>query len=156
MFERQVEQQVQSETFFLTQEELVCSIYYTLNKRGAKAVSQKQFGKKIRTLREKLLKEDRGYSLRRFAVRVGMSPTYLSKVERGDLPPPGEEKVKTIAKELGEDPDELLALAGKVASDIPEIIRQRPVMMAKLIRRMRSMEDEEVERIFRIVEDGDW
>jgi len=119
-------------------------------------VTRSKFGKRIRVLREKLLKEDREYSLRRFAVRVGMSPTYLSKVERGDLPPPGEEKVKTIAKELGQDPDELLALAGKVASDIPEIIRRRPVAMAKLIRRMRNMEDEQVERIFRIVEDGNW
>jgi transcriptional regulator with XRE-family HTH domain len=119
-------------------------------------VSRKKFGNRIRALREKLLEEDREYSLRRFAARVGMSPTYLSKVERGDLPPPGEQKVKTIAKELGEDPDELLALAGRVASDIPEIVRKRPVMMAKLIRRLRNMEDKQIERIFRIVEDGDW
>ncbi len=119
-------------------------------------MSRKRFGQTIRALREKLLQEDKGYSLRRFAARVGMSPTYLSKVERGDLPPPGEEKVKTIAVELGEDPDELLALAGKVSSDIPEIIRRRPVMMARLIRKMRGMDDEQVERIFRIVEDGDW
>ncbi len=119
-------------------------------------MSQKKFGRKIRMLREKRLQGDPGFSLRRFAGRVGMSPTYLSKVERGDLPPPGEEKVKTIARALDMDPDELLALAGKVASDLPEIIRQRPVLMARLLRRMRHMEDDQVERIFRVVEDGDW
>ncbi len=119
-------------------------------------MAQSKFGKRVRALREKRLKEDRAYSLRRFAARVGMSPTYLSKVERGDLPPPGEEKIKTIAKELGQDPDELLALAGKVASDIPAIIRQKPAQMARLIRRMRGMKEEQLEKIFRIVEDGDW
>ncbi len=119
-------------------------------------MKKNRFGKRIRTLREKRQKDDHTYSLRRFANRVGLSPTYQSKVERGDLPPPGEEKTMTIAHALEVDPDELLALAGKVASDLPAIIRQRPVLMADLIRKMSGMEDEQVEKIFRIVKDGEW
>jgi len=33
------------------------------------------------------------------------------------FPPPVEEKVRKIAEIIGHDPDELLALAGRVASD---------------------------------------
>ena len=116
----------------------------------------KRFGRRIRGLREKRRKTDKSFSLRAFAARVGMSPTYLSKVERGDFPPPAEDKVKAIAEALDIDADELLALAGKVSSDIPEIIRRRPALLAKLIRRMEHMEDDEVERVFRIVKDGQW
>lgn len=54
---------------------------------------------------------------------IGVSPTYLSKVERDEFAPPAEEKVKAIAKILGRDPDELLALAGRVSSDISETTR---------------------------------
>jgi hypothetical protein len=34
--------------------------------------------------------------------------------------------VKKISEILGRDPDELLALAGRVATDLTDIIRQRP------------------------------
>ena len=120
------------------------------------ARTNKKFGKLIRVLRGRRLKDDSHYSLRRFAKRVGMSATYLSKIERGDLPPPGEEKVVAIARALDVDPDELLALAGKVASDLPEVIRQRPALMAGLIRKIDTLEDELVEKIFRLVEEGHW
>ena len=65
------------------------------------------FGARVRQLREA-----RGIGLRRFAKVVELSPTYLSKVERGQLPPPAEDKVLAIARELDQDPDILLAMAG--------------------------------------------
>ena len=61
---------------------------------------------------------------------IGVSATYLSKIERDELPPPAEARVKEIARRLDQDPDELLALAGKVATDLEEIVRQRPKDMA--------------------------
>ena len=85
-----------------------------------------------------------------------MSPTYLSKIERDEFPPPSENKIKAIASILEVDPDELLALAGKISSDIPEIVRRRPVLMSKLIREMEDMEDEQIDKIFRKVKDGKW
>jgi transcriptional regulator with XRE-family HTH domain len=57
------------------------------------------------------------------AKKIGVSPTYLSKIERDEFPPPAEDKVKKMAEILGRDQDELLALAGRVASDLTEIIR---------------------------------
>ncbi len=119
-------------------------------------MAQEKFGKRIRKLREKRYKHDPQFSLRRFAVRVGMSPTYLSKVERDEFPPPSENKIKTIASALEVDPDELLALAGKISSDIPAIVRRRPALMSNLIREMEDMKDEQIDRIFRKVKDGKW
>ena len=46
---------------------------------------------------------------------IGVSPTYLSKVERDEFPPPAEDKVKAIAKIIGCDADDLLARAGRVS-----------------------------------------
>jgi len=68
-----------------------------------------------------------------------MSPTYLSKIERGAFPPPSEEKVKAIAKQLGQNEDEFLALAGRVPSDIAEIIRKQPREIAAFLRSAKDL-----------------
>src|SRR3954468_4006635 len=73
-------------------------------------------------------REAREIGLREMAKMIGVSPTYLSKVERDEFAPPAEDKVKAIAVILGQDPDELLALAGRVSSDVTDIIKQNPRM----------------------------
>ena len=100
------------------------------------------FGAKVRRLRE-----ERKIGLRKFAQIVGMSPTYLSKVERDEFKPPTEEKVRAIAEALGQDPDELLALAGRVASDLAGIIQRNPRQMADFLRMANGMSEEERQRI---------
>ena len=105
------------------------------------------FGPTVRAWRE-----EKEIGLRRFADLVGMSPTYLSKIERGDFPPPGEVKIKAIAKELGKDADELLALAGRVASDLEEIIQQKPREMATFLRAARGLAKKDIERLTKQVE----
>jgi transcriptional regulator with XRE-family HTH domain len=77
-------------------------------------------------------REAREIGLREMAKMIGVSPTYLSKVERDEFPPPAEDRVKGIAKIIGRDPDQLLALAGRVASDVTEIIKQHPQMASFL------------------------
>ena len=42
------------------------------------------FGSYIREKREALRAEDRSYSLRQVAIRIGIEPSYLSKIERGE------------------------------------------------------------------------
>lgn len=114
------------------------------------------FGPYVRECRERLKANDARFSVRQVAQRIGVEPSFLSKVERGETPPPSEEKVKALALELGEDPDVLLALAGKVSSDLQEVIRKRPELFAAVIRELRDMPDHAVLRIVREVRDGKW
>ena len=114
------------------------------------------FGKFIRERREKLRERDATYSLRQLAERVGIEPAYLSKIEREEFSPPGEETIRSIARELNEDVDLLLAMAGKVSSDLQDVIRRRPKLFAELIRQMKNMPDHAVLRVVREVRDGQW
>ncbi|HVG93500.1 MAG TPA: helix-turn-helix transcriptional regulator, partial [Planctomycetota bacterium] len=100
---------------------------------------RKTFGTWVRTRREALRSKDRAYSVRQVAERVGIQASYLSKVERDEEAPPSEATIRRLASELGEDADVLLALAGKVSSDLVEIIRKRPELFADLLRQLKSM-----------------
>jgi transcriptional regulator with XRE-family HTH domain len=80
-------------------------------------MSGKKFGALLR--REREAKE---IGLREMAKMIGVSPTYWSKVERGDFPPPAEDRVKQIARVIDYDADALLALAGRISSDITETL----------------------------------
>jgi hypothetical protein len=72
------------------------------------------------------------------------------------LPPPSEDKIKKLAEVLGDNPDVLLALAGKVSSDLKEVILKRPELVADLIRQVKNAPDQAVLRIAREVRDGKW
>jgi transcriptional regulator with XRE-family HTH domain len=80
----------------------------------------------------------------------------LSKIERGQQPPPSEKMILSLAHELDEDPDVLLALAGKVSLELQSIIRRRPKLFADLIRQLKDTPDQAVLRLVREVRDGDW
>ena len=114
------------------------------------------FGHHIRSRREGLRQQDRRYSLRQVAERVGIEPSYLSKVERSEVAPPSERTILRLAEDLGEDGDTLLALAGKVSSDLQDVIRKRPEVFAKVIRELRDVPDHAVLEVVRVVRDGDW
>ena len=105
---------------------------------------RKSFGALVR--REREAKE---IGLREMAKMIGVSPTYLSKIERGDFDPPAEDKVRKIAGIIARDPDELLALAGRVASDLTDIIRQRPREMADFLRAAKGLSAEDMARLAR-------
>jgi HTH-type transcriptional regulator, competence development regulator len=105
---------------------------------------RKSFGALVR--REREAKE---IGLREMAKNIGISPTYLSKIERGDFDPPAEDKVRKIAEIIGRDPDELLALAGRVASDLTDIIRQRPRELADFLRTAKGLSAEDIARLAR-------
>lgn len=97
-------------------------------------------------LREKRV--EKGFSLRKFAGLVGISPTYLSQVEQGKIEkPPTAERVKRMAELLGENPDELIALAGRVPQDLPEIIQAEPIEMPELLRDARGLTAEQLRRL---------
>jgi transcriptional regulator with XRE-family HTH domain len=106
-----------------------------------------KFGRHVRALRA-----DRAVGLRQFARDVGISPTYLSKIERGEFPPPAEDKVVAIADALGQDRDELLALAGRVAADLESVILRHPKELAAFLRSIHALTAEEIRCMTHLVE----
>src|SRR5262245_13716558 len=106
-----------------------------------------KFGELVR--REREAKE---IGLREMAKMIGVSPTYLSKIERDEFPPPAEDKVRKIAEIIGRDPDELLTLAGRVASDLTDIIRQRPREMADFLRAAKGLTVDDLARLARVAQ----
>jgi transcriptional regulator with XRE-family HTH domain len=114
------------------------------------------FGPFIRRRREALAGTDARFSVRQVAARIGVEPSYLSKVERGEEAPPSEPRIRAIARELDEDPDVLLALAGKVSADLQAIILRRPALMAEIIRELKRLPAHAVVRLVREVRDGKW
>ena len=89
-----------------------------------------EFGERIKMLREK-----KAISQRQFAISLDITPTYLSKIERGEFQPPSEAIIKKMADFLGVDSDILLSYAGKVDSKLLEIIKQDPEKFGGLLRR---------------------
>jgi transcriptional regulator with XRE-family HTH domain len=92
------------------------------------------FGNLLRALREARKVTDPSFSLRQFADKVGISATFLSKVERGEFDPPAADRIIKMAKLLGTDPDDLLAVAGRVDPALGDIIRKRPKALAEFLR----------------------
>jgi transcriptional regulator with XRE-family HTH domain len=127
----------------------VYTVYYTV-------IMSKTFGTYLRKRREALLENTSEYSVRKVAARIGVQPSYVSKVERCEAAPPSEATILKWARVLGEDPDVLLALAGKVSADLREVIVRRPTLFAELIRQLKDAPDNALLRVVREVRDGDW
>lgn len=114
------------------------------------------FGQHVRAVREQRRRDDRAFSVRQVARRIRVEPAYLSKIERGQAPPPSEQTIRRLAADLGEDEDVLLAMAGKVSRDLQDIVLRRPRLFADLLRQLREAPDHAVLRVAREIRDGDW
>jgi transcriptional regulator with XRE-family HTH domain len=107
-------------------------------------MAEEKFGEFVRREREA-----KDIGLREMAKMIGVSPTYLSKIERDEFPPPAEDKVKSIAKIIGCDADDLLARAGRVASDLSDIIKQHPREIAALLRTTKGLSADDMAKLAR-------
>ncbi len=76
--------------------------------------------------RKALAAKHSGYSIRSVAKRIGIHHSYLSKLERGENAPLTEERIHALARLLGEEPDLLMALSGKLTERISALIRLNP------------------------------
>ena len=79
----------------------------------------------------------------------------IIKIERDELPPPSEKVIVKLAAELRQDPDVLLAMAGKVPSDFVDMIRKYPRDFALFVQTQRA-KPETIEQFAKQVRDGDW
>lgn len=100
------------------------------------------FGERVRRKRT-----EKQITLRKFAEMIEVSPTYVSQIERDEFDPPPENRVKAIAKILGEDVDELLALAKRVPSDLPAILQKHPKEVATFLRTAKGFSREDWEKL---------
>ena len=83
----------------------------------AEAVAMKTFGQALRDLRR-----EKGMSQRELAKQIDVDFSYVSKIENGRLRPPAADRIVRICDVLGVQPDTLLALSGKVPSDLTNMI----------------------------------
>lgn len=88
--------------------------------------------------RLKRVRSARGLGLRATANKVGISATYLSRVENNqESSPPSEEKIRALAVELRDNFDELMQLAGRVSSEVSDLIKA-DLNMPAFLRRARE------------------
>jgi HTH-type transcriptional regulator, competence development regulator len=64
-----------------------------------------------------------------------------------ELLPPSEEKIRSIAKQLGQNEDVFLALAGRVSPDIQQIIRKQPRHLAAFLRTADGLPTANIEQL---------
>lgn len=79
-----------------------------------------EFGDILRDLRGKT-----GMGIKRLAPDLGVSYTYLSKLENNQIRP-SEELVGRVAKYFDYDRDQLLLAADKIPPEISQILRDHP------------------------------
>ena len=69
-------------------------------------------------------RKDRGVSLRCMAERAGISFSYLSKVETGDMLPPGAETLALLGAQIGVSPSRMYLEAGIVPPHVKEAFKR--------------------------------
>lgn len=82
------------------------------------------FGETIRELR---IAQDLG--LRETATKVGISPAYLSRIERSKERPPSPKVIKSLARNLAADPDVLFRLASSTDPELVDYLNGKPEVM---------------------------
>lgn len=83
--------------------------------------------------RIKRIRTERGLGLRETAGKIGISATFLSRVEsNSEKAAPSEEVLKKLAKVLDDDIDILMHLAERVPQDVAAVIKNDPGMPAFL------------------------
>ena len=81
----------------------------------------KRFGETVREMREA-----QGLGLRVAAEHLGISPAYLSRIERGKERPPRPDVISRIAALLGSDRDILFRLSESTDPSLAEFIHEVP------------------------------
>ena len=100
--------------------------------------SQNTFGRLVRQRRLHA-----GIGLRELAKMIGKSPSYMSEIESGRVPPPSAAMIIDIANAIGGGRDELLAAASKVDPLLADYVAHRPEA-ADFLRKAREYDlDEE-------------
>lgn len=109
---------------------------------------KKHFGELVREKRT-----EKKLTLRKFADRVGLSPTYVSQIEQGNFVPPPVDRIRKMAEILETDADELIVAAGRMAEDVAGLIEKRPIEMASFLRHAKALTPQQIEQLTKMAED---
>jgi transcriptional regulator with XRE-family HTH domain len=96
-------------------------------------------------LRQTRLRRD--LSLRKAAFNAGLSPMYLSLLERDACGPPSDGKLQALAQALGEQAGTLFAKAGRVPPRVADIILRNPAEWSALIEASKELNSVQIERL---------
>jgi transcriptional regulator with XRE-family HTH domain len=88
-----------------------------------------RFGGILRELRTR-----KGLGIKRLAPELGVSYSYLSKLENSEISPSGE-LVDRVARYFQYDRDRLMLSAGRVPADVLEILRTHPDEAIEFLKR---------------------
>lgn len=91
--------------------------------------------------------------LRETAIKVSISATYLSRIENNLEPNPTEEKIRALADVLEDSFDELMQLAGRVPTEVTDMIKADSNMPA-FLRRARE-QNVSAEKLMELLEKQD-
>jgi transcriptional regulator with XRE-family HTH domain len=94
------------------------------------------FGRLLRNLRR-----ESGVSIKRLAPELGVTYSYVSKLENGATLP-SQEVVHKAAKYFSFDVDSLLLAAGKVPQDVLKILQENPEDAVVLLRQNFGAKDD--------------
>jgi transcriptional regulator with XRE-family HTH domain len=108
----------------------------------------KNFGDTIRELR---IAQDLG--LRETATKIGISPAYLSRIERGKEHPPRPDIIKGLAKVLAADPDVLFRLSSSTDPEIVDYLHNQSEVM-NLLRFLKdtNFTESEIKNLIQVAE----
>lgn len=97
------------------------------------AAKHKTLGEALRSTREELSKTKEGFSLRKVAEEVGISPSYLSRLEKGEYTAPSENILRNLAWYLKLEFAELSALGDGIPDELALLIRKQPNEVKELL-----------------------
>lgn len=106
---------------------------------------KKNFGEVIRELRTA-----QEIGLRELAQKIGISPAYLSRIERGRELPPKDETIKKLAKFLAADPDVLFRLASSTDPEIVDYLHNEQEALNLLRYIKYNFESEDIKKLFEV------
>ena len=104
-----------------------------------------KLGEYLISLRDARKQTDPTFSLRGVASKIGISPTYLSKIERGEQPA-SEKTIRKLAEVFGVSADEIFAHANRIDPDLEKTLtsHEAPAQMAALLRRVATLPPEKL------------
>jgi len=94
------------------------------------------FGANLRKLREA-----KKITLRKLAFQCDVSPTYMSKIERGEMKPPSADTIGRIATQLGVNGDLMALEAGKIPQWMKDLLLTDGASCAQAMREIKQLKE---------------